>query len=283
MKVSVVVPSKGGYYLKYLLPSLNNQSLKPDEVILILKNCNLRDIEALCNQYTLNCVIIEQKRGYYTSALNLGKREASGEVIIFTDDDAIPPRRWVKRYVKIWKKALYNIGSISSRDFYIRLNGLRVVPTKDDAIETRIYRWFVRPCLEPPLSVLKKYRFGVYIDKRLNVVHGPFLPYKACFSLPYRGVNMSFRKEAINEADFPVHPSLKRGFGNEQYVGLQLVLKKWELVYTPSNPTLHIQRKESLSRIATKVQRAELKYETSIMRGLFNNLLLRGIAEGFKE
>jgi len=35
------------------------------------------------------CDIIEQKIGHVTRALNVGKKEAKGDLIIFTDDDAV--------------------------------------------------------------------------------------------------------------------------------------------------------------------------------------------------
>ncbi|MEM0241309.1 MAG: hypothetical protein QXP29_07600, partial [Candidatus Nezhaarchaeales archaeon] len=71
---------------------------------------------------------------------------------------------------------------------------------------------------------------------------------RACLSLPYRGVNMGFRGEVIDLIEFPEHPNMKRAPGNEQYVGLQLVLKGWRSIYVPVNPILHIFRRESLSR-----------------------------------
>jgi hypothetical protein len=89
MKVSTVIPSKGCKYLGYMLTCLRNQNVKPNEVVLVIKECGLRHVEGLCSRNNLSCAVIEQKSGYFTHALNMGKREARGALIIFTDD-AIP-------------------------------------------------------------------------------------------------------------------------------------------------------------------------------------------------
>ena len=35
-------------------------------------------------------------------AYDMGLREASGDVVLFIDDDAIPHEDWVKRYAKLF-------------------------------------------------------------------------------------------------------------------------------------------------------------------------------------
>ena len=96
-----MVPSKGCKYLGYLLTGLRDQNVKPNEVVLVVKECDLRHVEDLCNRNNLPCAIVEQKSGYFTHALNMGKREAKGGLIIFTDDDAIPLGKWIERYIKL--------------------------------------------------------------------------------------------------------------------------------------------------------------------------------------
>jgi hypothetical protein len=110
---------------------------------------------------------------------------------------------------------------------------------------------------------------GVYLTKNLNVAHGPFIPSKECFSLPFRGVNMSFKASYTYDAWFPEHKLLRRAPGNEQYFGLQIVLKDLDTIYTPSNPVLHIAREESLSRTRDKTANAE----HYLIKVLFTELL----------
>jgi len=118
--------------------------------------------------------------------------------------------------------------------------------------------------------ILQKYWCGVYIDRSLNISHRPCIPDRKSYSLPLRGVNMAFRGEALREVAFPEHPLLRRGPGNEQHVGLQLVLKGWDCIYTPDNPILHEMRANSLSR----GKRAGYD-ENKMMKVLLYRLLVR--------
>jgi len=269
LKTSIVTPSKNYVYLRYLLCGLSKQTVKPSEIVLVIKDCSTKVVERICSRYSLRCKIIEQKKGFFTRALNVGKKEASGDVIIFTDDDAIPPKRWIERYIKLYKTYPSNIAGISSRDIYIDINKWKILCTSDDTLHVRLYRWLIRTWYEQPHPLLKKYRLGVYLTKKLNIAYGPYLPYKTCYSLPFRGVNMSFRRELIEDIWFPEHPLLKRALGNEQYFGLRLVLKNYDLIYTPTNPVLHIIH-ESLSRSADN---SYVKYEFNIMKKLYKKLL----------
>ncbi|MEM3907929.1 MAG: glycosyltransferase, partial [Nitrososphaerota archaeon] len=257
-------------YLRFLLSSLREQNTRPHEVVLVVKECSVKLVEMLCNLYSLPCTIIEQKRGFVTVALNMSRKVVSGDIVLFTDDDAIAPKGWIERYVRAFTYAPRDVGCISSRDIYVKLNELKVLPTADDLPQTKLYRWLVRTWLNPPLKPLEEYRFGVYIDRKLNIVHGPYLPDRACLSLPYRGVNMGFKSEAIDLIEFPEHPNMKRALGYEQYVGLKLVLNGFKSVYIPSNPVLHVHRKESLSRTE---RRGEIATEVALMKSLYAKLL----------
>jgi len=269
MKISLVVPSNRCVYLEYLLSGLREQTIKSFEIILVIKNCNFKAIDNLCREYSLKCIVIEQKEGYFTHALNLGKREAKGDITIFTDDDAIPPRKWIERYIKLHRMYRY-VGGICSRDIYVDLEKRKLLPTPDDKPEIKLYRLFIRSWLEPPHPLLKKYRLGVYLTKRLDIAHGFYIPSKTCYSLPLRGANMSFKTSHIYDIWFPEHKLLKRAPGNEQYFALQLVLKGFDIIYVPNNPVLHIARRESLSRTR---YREELKREFEIMKSLYRELL----------
>jgi len=271
MKISVIVPSKKCKYLRYLLASLKAQTTESFEIILVVKDCDLNVIEDLCREHSLKCIIIEQKEGYVTHALNLGKREAKGDITIFTDDDAIPLQKWIERYVKL--HAMFrDVAGISSRDVYINISNLRLLPTPDDKSMVKLYRLFVRSWLEQPQPLLKKYRLGVYLTKKLDIAHGLCIPNKKCYSLAFRGVNMSFKANYIYDTNFPEHRLLKRAIGFEQLFSLQLVLKSFDLIFVPSNPVLHIARSESLSRTR---HREELKREFEIMKSLYKELLKR--------
>ncbi|MDW8083048.1 MAG: glycosyltransferase family A protein [Sulfolobales archaeon] len=270
VRVSVIIPSKGCEYLKYALFGLREQTVRPQEVVLVVKNCDSAAVERLCDSYSLPCVVVDQRKGFFTTALNIGRKTAKGDLALFTDDDAIAPKKWIERYVKVFNRTSSNVGCVSSRDFYLRPDNLKVAPTVDDFLHVKMYRWFIRPWSEPPLEILKDYRFGVYISKWFNVSHGPYIPDRVCLSLLYRGVNMAFRGELLDIIEFPEHPKLVRAPGNEQYVALQLILEGYKSIYIPNNPVLHIHREESLSRAR---RRDELRLEMNLMKHYYVKLL----------
>jgi glycosyltransferase involved in cell wall biosynthesis len=268
MKVSVIVPSKKCKYLRYILASLRTQTIESFEIIIVVKDCDLKVIGELCREHFLKCIIVEQKEGYFTHALNLGKKEAKGDITIFTDDDTISLQKWIERYVKL--HAMFrDVAGVSSRDIYINIRNLRLLPTPDDRPQVRLYRLFISSWLEQPLPLMRKYRFGVYITKKLNIAHGFYIPNKTCYSLPLRGANMSFKTSYIYDIWFPEHKLLKRAPGNEQYFALQLALKGLNTIYVPSNPVLHIAREESLSRTRDKTANVE----KILMKALIKDLL----------
>ena len=235
---------------------------------MVLKNCQVSSVESLCKKYDLPCVIIEQTTGYFTHALNMGKKVASGDIVVFTDDDSIPPRGWLARYYDLFRK-YPEVAGICSRDIYVNLKTNKLLPTPDDKPLTRVYRYFLGTWLKPPHLLLKKYRMGVYLTRKLDIAHGPYIPNHKCYSLVFRGVNISFKREFINDIWFPESPKLKLAYGNEQYFGLQLVLKGFDTIYVPDNPTLHVDG-GSLSRNMNKV---EWRKEARIMRSLYKKLI----------
>jgi hypothetical protein len=57
MKASVIIPSKGCTYIKYPLLALRGQTLRPHETVLVVKRCNIKEVEVLCRKAGLNCVV----------------------------------------------------------------------------------------------------------------------------------------------------------------------------------------------------------------------------------
>lgn len=270
--VSVIIPSKGGEYLEYTLKSLSEQTIMPEEIILILKECNATKINSFCNELKLNATIEEQISGYVTGALNIGKSIANGNLVIITDDDAILPEKWIENYLMLFKKYSNKIGSFSSRDIYYNILTNEIKKTPDDLYRTKFFRILIRPIFEPPHLFLERYKLGSYISKKFNFIIGRGIPNNQCYSLPFRGVNMAFRREAIDNINFFEHREYKKGFRYEQHFGVQLVLNGYDSIYTPINPVYHIMR-PSLSRVLKRDEFLQLMKEEEIIRNEVRTLL----------
>jgi hypothetical protein len=50
MKVSVIIPSKGCTYIKHPFLALKGQTLKSHETILVVKGCDIKEVEILCRK-----------------------------------------------------------------------------------------------------------------------------------------------------------------------------------------------------------------------------------------
>ena len=82
MKVSVIVPSKGCDYINYALSALRGQTINFHETILVVKGGNIKEVEDLCRKAGLSCVVIEQRSGFFTHALNLGKKNTTRYLLL---------------------------------------------------------------------------------------------------------------------------------------------------------------------------------------------------------
>ena len=287
MLASVAIPTyKGAPFISYVLESLGNQSFKDFEVVIVIKPCGDKTediVRKTCDMLNLQYRILIQHEGYFTNALNMCLKNAKGDILLFTDDDAILPINWINEHISEHKR-FPRAGAISGHIIYYDLDSGKFLRSDVERPLVRVYRRFLLPTLERPHSLFKDYRQGVYITNTFSVAAGPGIPYKKCLSLPVRGVNMSFKKEAAEDAQFPEHPLLKTAPWNEQYIGAQLVLNGYKSFFNPSLLVYHILRK-SLSRPektfsrylsspkpSNEYVRAD-DLERKVMRTLFRDLL----------
>ena len=249
MQASVIIPTyKGARLIPYALASLAKQSFKDFEVVIITKpsgDGTERIVDEICHDLDLQHEILIQKEGYFTRALNMGLRSAEGEILLFTDDDAIFPKDWIESHINAHAKSK-NMGAVSGADIdyqmMLSMPKLSVVAKKH--IVSRSHRaWqVVRTIFNPPHQLFRKYKLGIYITQAFRVAAGFSIPHRSCLSLPVRGVNMSFKRAAIGDSIFPEHYLLKIAPNNEQYFAVQLVLQGWESMYNPQIQVHHITR-----------------------------------------
>ena len=271
MSCTVVIATyRGANYLSHIIRSLGAQSFKEFETIFVVKpsgDGTVSLVEDLSNDLNLEKRIILQKEGNVTKALQLGVEKARGDVILFTDDDAILPGNWLKKHLDLYQEP--RIGAVSGNILNYDLHQRRVLPLETSAPLVRIYRKLFRPIIDRPHKLFVDYRQGVYVTWDYRIVAGRGIPSSPCLSLPCRGVNLSFRTMALKNIDFPEHPSLRRYLLWEPYLGVQVVVKGWKALYDPSIVVYHIIR-QSLSRTS---ERKEVRFERNVMRKMLGKYL----------
>ena len=97
MDFSIVIPIyKRNEIFKKCLISINNQLLKPKEVIIVNNNTDLSDSNQLYNVInsinfvqSINVIIINSPKNSGAIARNIGVKKSSTELIAFLDSDVI--------------------------------------------------------------------------------------------------------------------------------------------------------------------------------------------------
>ena len=103
MKVSIIIPSYNGKHrLNNILKSIENQTLRPFEVILVIDGSTDGTRLYLENIKfdILNFRIIYQTNGGRAQVRNNGAHIAEGDILLFADDDIILPNDWVEQHVQ---------------------------------------------------------------------------------------------------------------------------------------------------------------------------------------
>jgi GT2 family glycosyltransferase len=107
LKVSVIIPTKNRVYdLEECIESLINQIYSIDELVVVdgsndneTENC-IRSLKE--KNLNFDCVYLKQTKGGMAHARNIGIDYASGDVIIFIDDDVILDKRYMEEIVTVF-------------------------------------------------------------------------------------------------------------------------------------------------------------------------------------
>ncbi len=90
MRISVIIPTKdAGKILYRLLTSLINQSLKPDQLIIIDSSSKDNTVK-IASEFKADIIQIKEEEFDHGRTRNLGASVATGDILIFMTQDAIP-------------------------------------------------------------------------------------------------------------------------------------------------------------------------------------------------
>jgi glycosyltransferase involved in cell wall biosynthesis len=126
-KTSVVVVTKDRpESLTNLLRSLTLQSLKADEVIVVNNNSS-RSYDTIFSQFQnqLPLRVVLEKTPGISIARNRGIREATGDILLFTDDDCQADPYWIENMVKPFYRNPY-IGAVGGEILSVKKIGTLV-------------------------------------------------------------------------------------------------------------------------------------------------------------
>lgn len=209
MLFTVVIPTyRRPQDLVRCLDGLKQQRRLPDRVFVIVRDSDLATWEFLA-EYPLDSLPLKALTVNETgvvAAMNKGLDAAEGDVIAFTDDDAIPHQDWLEK-IESHFLSDNRIGGVGGKD--IMYHGTQLVTGERKTVGK--LQWFGR--------VIGNHHLGVGKVREVDVL---------------KGVNMSFRHAAIKEMYFDRR---MQGTGAQVHFELAfcLLLKKagWKLIYDP--------------------------------------------------
>jgi len=269
--VSVLIPTyQRAYLLDHVLDALTKQNYKDFEVVIILKPSG-DGTEDVIQKYSrlLNLNLVIQAKGYIVNALDLGLENASGDIIIFLDDDAIPFPNMVQTYLDTY--TLPNVGGVAGDVIPAALTHCKILPFLEPSSE-------LVPSCKPFMAMLARKLWLspitglednlVYLSKAGVVEYdyeiGQIAKGNLTKSLLGMGANMSILKKTVEDFRFP--NSWIRGLSWEQFLGWYIHKKGYRLLFNPEIRVYHIHHGQTLSRNITEEKK-------EILRWTENNLL----------
>jgi GT2 family glycosyltransferase len=202
-RISVVVPSwRRPADLRRCLAGLSMQARAADEVVVVRRDVDLPTAEVIAGA-PLDVVEVVVDRPGVIAALVAGASAATGDLLAFTDDDAVPCADWVARLLTHFADA--TVGAVGGRD-RIQHGPAATAPPTDDV--GRLSTWG---------RLIGNHHRGAGPPRDVSVL---------------KGVNMAFRRAAL------ALPLDVRGGGAQVHFEVAACLwaraHGWRLLYDPA-------------------------------------------------
>jgi glycosyltransferase involved in cell wall biosynthesis len=207
--ISVIIPTyKRQHDLDRCLRAVNNQTRKPDEIIVVVRDSDDETLRLLELDYSNHSVVkvVKVTESGVIAALNAGLENAIGDLFAITDDDAAPRVDWL---FKIENHFNFNplVGGVGGRD-WVHHNGGTEIGTRKVVGKVR---WFGK--------VIGNHHLGTGKAREVDFL---------------KGVNMCFRQSAIGKIRFQ---TCLKGSGaqvhNEMDISMAVKKTGWILLYDP--------------------------------------------------
>src|SRR5437588_4565496 len=103
MRTSVLIPSyRRPVMLRRCLARLNQQSVLPDDVIVVWQEDDLETRDAarnFCGRVQYSLIVLHSAARGIVPAENVALDNASGEILLLLDDDTSPHSQWIARHL----------------------------------------------------------------------------------------------------------------------------------------------------------------------------------------
>jgi GT2 family glycosyltransferase len=218
LRVSVVIPTKDRTHsLCKAIDSIVNQTLLPDEIILVDSSKKIDDRSFLKDGFTDSIPLVKfiWSNQVLTVARNIGIEHSSGDVIFFFDDDVVLDRDYIKEVVKVFMN--------DPREKIAGVMGNIRNLKRDTSSLTAIVR---------RLFFLDHFGDGKFLPSGLpTYVHGQEKKLQTEF---LSGCTSAYRRKVLNEFAFDEKLGKLSGYCYLEDADMSYrVSRKYNLVYTP--------------------------------------------------
>lgn len=209
MKITVVIPTYRRPQSLYNCLNALKQQLRPaDEILVIVRetdNLTWKSLENLAEDL-LPLKILTVKVSGVIAAMNLGLNFAQGDIISFTDDDAVPHIDWLAK-IEACFQTDPKLAGIGGKD--LMYEGKQLVRGEKQIVGK--LQWFGR--------MIANHHLGVGEPREVDFL---------------KGVNMSYQTQAVKDKLFDIR---MKGSGAQVHFEvafcLSLIRDGWKLLYDP--------------------------------------------------
>jgi len=209
-KITVIVPTyRRPDELTNCLTGLQHQNRLADEVIVTVRDID-SETQHFFESYPVEALplkIVTVTTTGVVAAMNAGLQKSEGDIIVFTDDDAIPKSNWLQLIEDAFL-ADDKVGGVGGKD-WVYDNG-KLKEGQEETVGK--IQWFGR--------AIGNHALGFGAAREVDIL---------------KGVNMSFRREAIAGLQFD-HRMWGTGAQVHFEMAFCFALKKrgWKLIYDPN-------------------------------------------------
>lgn len=262
--VTVLITTfKRAHLLPYLFSALERQSCKSFDILAIVKPSGDGTENVIAQfQRSLNISMFIQTSGHVVDAIKIGLKHATGDIIAFLDDDAIPSSDWVQ--IQIENYSSPNIGGLAGQVIPAYLNQHNIIEANEKSSEiipkTKPFQGSLgRELWNCPLKGLDDYL--VYVSKagivNYNLELADQAQHQKTKTLLGMGANMSVLAKALEGLQFS--DSWVLGLSYEQFIGWHIWKKGYTIIFNPKAKVYHLSHGQTLSRNVTDKKKDALR------------------------
>jgi len=243
-KVSVIIPTKNrAKEMIKCLSSISIQTRIPDEVVIVDSSDNQNLRHKIKQFRNLSIYYIHTEPGLELQR-NVGIKKSNGNIIVFSDDDTIWDKDYLKEIERVFNEFPKNIGGVTGNPIQKRIDLIKNILTKIEHIIPKIFL----------LTTIDNGKFK--LSGRPSILPVDIKEITPCEFL--FGFSMAFKRDVITR--FWFDENLKGYVWNEDDDIAYRVSRKYQNYFTPFAKILHSQPRRAAQATDFIAKQKKIEY-----------------------